>query len=159
MKRLTYVTIAFTAAAVLALSATTMAADNNIGTWKANIAKSTYSPGPAPKSQTLKIEAWGEDGVKYTADGVDAEGKVTHAEMQAKYDGKFYAFKGNADSDMLAYKRIDANTLEVTMQLGGKPMTTATVVVSKDGKTRTLTQKGKNAKGETINNVTVYDKQ
>jgi hypothetical protein len=41
-----------------------------------NLAKSKYSPGPAPKSQTLKIEAWGDDGVKYTADGVGADGKT-----------------------------------------------------------------------------------
>jgi hypothetical protein len=26
------------------------------GTWKLNVAKSTYSPGPPPKSQTLKWE-------------------------------------------------------------------------------------------------------
>jgi len=52
---------------VLALTAVVIAADNNVGTWKLNLAKSTYSPGPAPKSQTLTIEAWGEDGVKYTA--------------------------------------------------------------------------------------------
>jgi hypothetical protein len=32
-------------------------------------------------------------------------------------------------------------------------------VVSKDGKTRTTTQKGKNAKGEEVNNVLVYDRQ
>jgi hypothetical protein len=43
----------------LAMGAATMAADSNVGTWKLNPAKSTYSPGPAPKSQTLKIEAWG----------------------------------------------------------------------------------------------------
>ena len=159
MKRLMCITLAFTAVAILALGATTMAADNNIGTWKANLAKSTFSLGPAPKSQTLKIEAWGDDGVTYTSDGVDAEGKVTHSEMQAKYDGKFYAFKGNPDSDMLAYKRIDAYTLEITTQLGGKQNATAKAVVSKDGKTRTLTQTGKNAKGQTVNNVVVYDKQ
>lgn len=159
MKRLMLVTVAFTAAAVLALGAQKPAPDNNIGTWKLNVAKSTFSPGPAPKSQTLRIEAWGEDGVKYVSDGVDGEGKTTHWEMQAKYDGKFYAFKGNPDTDMLAYKRIDANTVEITTQLAGKPMVTGKVVVSKDGRTRTLTQTGRNAKGQTVNNVVVYDKQ
>ena len=48
---------------VLASTAVVIAADNNVGTWKLNLAKSKYSPGPAPKSQTLKIEAWGDDGV------------------------------------------------------------------------------------------------
>lgn len=159
MKKLTLIALAFTAIAVTALAAQKMPADNNLGTWKINLAKSTFSPGPAPKSQTLKITAWGEDGVTYVSDGVDGEGKATHWEMQAKYDGKFYAFKGNPDSDKLAYKRVDAYTVEITTQLAGKTMVTGKVVVSKDGKTRTLTQTGKNAKGQTVNNVVVYDKQ
>jgi len=144
---------------VLALTAVVFAADNNVGTWKLNLAKSKYSPGPAPKSQTLKIEAWGEDGVKYTADGVGADGKPTHAEFQAKYDGKDYAFKGNPDADTLAYKRIDANTLEATLKMKGKPTITAKAMVSKDGKTRTVTQMGKNAQGQSIDITSVYEKQ
>ena len=159
MKKLAYITFAFVAAAALALNATTVAPDNNIGTWKMNVAKSKFSPGPAPKSQTLKIEAWGEDGVKYIADGVDADGKASRWDLQAKYDGKFYPFKGNADADMLAYKRIDANTVEAVTQRAGKETGKTVVVVSKDGKTRTLTQTGTNAKGEKINNLIVYDKQ
>jgi hypothetical protein len=159
MKRLCYLTLAFATASVLALNATTVPADNNIGTWKMNVAKSKFSPGPAPKSQTLKIEAWGEDGVKYIADGVDADGKPSRWDLQAKYDGKFYPFKGNADADMLAYKRIDANTVEAVTQRAGKETGKTVVVVSKDGKTRTLTQTGTNAKGEKINNLIVYDKQ
>jgi hypothetical protein len=159
MKRPSSVLLAVTAVAVLALTAVTIAADNNLGTWKLNLAKSKFSPGPAPKSQTLKIEAWGDDGVKYTADGIDADGKPTHWELQAKYDGKFVPFKGNPDADMLAYKRIDANAVEATTQRMGKVTGTTKIVVSKDGKTRTLTQTGTNAKGQTINNVSVYDKQ
>ena len=97
--------------------------------------------------------------MKYAADGTDADGKPTHWEMQAKYDGKFVPFKGNPDADMLAYKRIDANTVEATTQLNGKVMGTSRVVVSADGKTRTLTQTGKNAKGQDIHNTIVYEKQ
>jgi len=159
MKRRSCVMLAFAAVVVLAFGAVTIAADNNVGTWKLNLAKSKFSPGPAPKSQTLKIEAWGDDGVKYTADGMDPEGKPTHWEFQGKYDGKMNPFKGNPDADMIAYKRIDANTVEATTTLNGKPAQTTKVVVSKDGKTRTLTQTGKNAKGQDVNNVVVYDKQ
>jgi hypothetical protein len=144
---------------VLALTAVVLAADVHVGTWKLNVAKSKYSPGPAPRSQTLKIEAWGDDGLKYSADGVDAEGKPTHAEFQAKYDGKEYPFKGNPDADTLAYKRIDANSLEATLELKGKQTITAKVTVSKDGKTRTVTQTGKTAQGQTMNTTSVYEKQ
>ena len=152
-------TSAFVMAGVLAMGISAIAADSNIGTWKMNAAKSKFDPGPAPKSQTLKIEAWGADGVKYTADGMDADGKPSHWEMQAKYDGKFVPFKGNPDADMLAYKRIDANTVEATTQMNGKVMGTSRIVVSADGKTRTLTQTGKNAKGQDIHNTIVYEKQ
>jgi hypothetical protein len=159
MKNRALVTLAFAAVTFVTLGASTPADDNNIGTWTMNVAKSKYDPGPAPKSQTLKIEAWGDDGVKYVSDGIDADGKPTHSELEAKYDGKFYAFKGNPDSDMLAYKRVDVNTLHITSQLGGKQNVTGMIVISKDGKTRTLTQVGINAKGQKINNVVVYDRQ
>ena len=144
---------------MLVLGVAVVAEDSNIGTWKLNLAKSKFNPGPAPKSQTMTIEAWGADGVTFAADSVDAEGKASHWEFQAKYDGKFVPFKGNPDADMLAYKRIDANRVEATTQLNGKPAQTTKIVVSADGKTRTLTQTGKNAKGQTVNNVVVYDKQ
>jgi hypothetical protein len=135
------------------------AADVNIGTWKLNVAKSKFTPGPAPKSQTLTIEAWGDDGVTFTADGIGPDGKPSRWEFQAKYDGKDYPFKGNPDADMIAYKRIDANTVEATTKLKGKVTGTTRVVVSKDGKTRTLTQTGKNAAGQDVNNLVVYEKQ
>jgi hypothetical protein len=147
------------AAAVLALGVSAFAADSNVGTWKLNVAKSKFNPGPAPKSQTLKIEAWGADGVKYVADGVGPDGKPMHWEFQAKYDGKAVPFKGNPDGDMLSYKRIDANNVVSTTTLKGKPAQTTKIVVSKDGKTRTLTQTGKNAAGHDVNNVVVYEKQ
>ena len=159
MRKLAFVTFALATVGLVALGARTPADDNNIGNWTLNVAKSKYDPGPAPRSQTLKIEAWGDDGVKYTSDGIDADGKPTHSEVEAKYDGKFYPFKGNPDSDMLAYKRIDVNTLHMTSQLGGKQNVTGMIVISKDGKTRTLTQVGTNAKGQKVNNVVVYERQ
>lgn len=150
---------AFVLATVFAVGTVTMAADTNVGAWKLNVAKSKYNPGPAPMSQSLKIEAWGADGVNYSADGMDAAGKPSHWEFQAKYDGKFVPFKGNPDADMISYKRIDANTIESTTQLNGKVTGHARAVVSADGKTRTLTLTGKNAKGEDIHSVLVFEKQ
>jgi hypothetical protein len=159
MKEKVFVLFTLVPAALIALGSVAFAADNNIGTWKLNVANSTYSPGPAPKSQTSKIEAWGEDGVKYTSDGVGSDGKPTHTEFQAKYDGKDNPFKGNPDADTIAYKRIDANTVEAVTKLKGKVTMNARAVVSKDGKTRTLTQTGKDAEGRDVKNVAVYDKQ
>jgi hypothetical protein len=130
----------------------------HVGTWTLNVAKSTYSPGPAPKSQTLTIEAWGEDGLTYASDGVGADDKPTHTEFQAKFDGMDYEFKGNPDVDTLSYKKIDENTLEVTLKRKGTAAITGTVVVSADGKTRTVTQNGKDAQGRDLKIVSVYEK-
>ena len=76
-----------------------------------------------------------------------------------EHDGKEYPFKGNPDADHITYKRTDAFHVEAMTTLKGKPAGNTKVVVSKDGKTRTLTQTGTNAQGQTINNVVVYEKQ
>ena len=151
-------TLVIALTSVLAFGAVAFS-DNNVGTWKLNVAKSSFSPGPGPKSQTLKIEAWGDDGLKYTADGVGPDGKPSHAEFQAKFDGKDVPFKGNPDADTLAYTRIDANTLQATTKLKGKTTITAKVALSADGKTRTVTQTGTDAQGRTVKSVFVYEKQ
>ncbi len=151
--------LAVVSVSCLALGVAVLAQDSNIGTWKLNVAKSKFSPGPALKGQTLKIEPWGADGVSFTSDGMDADGKPTHFEFQAKYDGKDMPVKGNPDFDTLAYKRIDANAVEATTKLKGKVTGTGRVTVSADGKTRTVIQTGTNAKGEKMNNTLVYEKQ
>ena len=81
-------------ALVVAVVWTYAAEDPQAGTWNLNVAKSKYSPGPATKSGTASLEAWGDDGVKVTADGVNADGQTTHVEFQAKYDGKDYPITG-----------------------------------------------------------------
>jgi hypothetical protein len=134
------------------------AADQQSGTWKMNPAKSKYSPGPAPKSVTVKIESGG-DNVKLNADGIDAAGNPTHVAYTAKYDGKDYPVTGVPSADMVAVKRIDASTTQSTLKKAGEVVMTVSSVVSQDGKTRTSTFKGKDAQGNDVNNVVVYDKQ
>ena len=43
--------------------------------------------------------------------------------------------------------------------MGGKATVSATVTVSKDGKTLTVTQTGKDPSGAAVSSVAVYDKQ
>ena len=139
-----------------ALSA--QAADPLVGTWKLNVAKSTYSPGPAPKSLTAKIEAAG-DGEKLTADGVRGDDTPIHVEYTAQYDGKDYQLTGSPMADTVSLKRLDANTIERTDKKGGKVVLTHTRKLLSDGKTGTVTVKGTDAEGRPINNVTVWEKQ
>jgi len=165
MKRL--LVPSFAAFVLVALSASaSVAADMYAGTWKVNIAKSTFSPGPTPKGPaTLRIDAV-DNGVKLTNDGVNAQGQKTHVEFTVKFDGKDYRFTSLVDgkpapgaADMISAKRIDDYTFETTTKLTGKPLTTARTVASKDGKTVTTTFTGVNAQGQKVNNVVVAEKQ
>jgi len=144
--------------AVAFSSSVALAGDNWLGTWKLNVAKSEYSPGPTPKSLTLKFERT-EGGVKLTSDGVDAGGKATHAEYVSKFDGMDVQWAGNPDADTASAKKIDDNSYENVWKKGGKTTITAKAVVSEDGKTLTVNLNGTNAKGQTVNNAAVYDRQ
>jgi len=134
------------------------ASDPRIGTWKLNVAKSKYSPGPAPRSNTLKIEAAGQ-GEKVTTEGVNAEGGRTATQYTANFDGKDYPITGSQNADTVSLKRIDARTTERTDKKDGKVTVTLTRVVSQDGKTMTVTTKGTNPQGQPVNNVVVWEKQ
>ena len=133
--------------------------DPQVGVWKLNVEKSKYSPGPAPKSATTRIEAAGA-GTKVIVDQVTSDGTVRHWEFTANYDGKDSPVTGNnPDADMIARTRTNANTITSTSKKGGKVTTTQTSTVSSDGKTRTVTTKGTSASGQQVNNVAVYEKQ
>ena len=134
-----------------------LAADMFSATWKLNLAKSKYDPGPPPKQSATKIEAV-PGGLKFTVDGVNAEGKPTHFEWSAKFDGKDNPVKGDPNRDTVALKKIDDYSFEVVNKKGDKVTTTARSVVSRDGKTRTVTTTGTNAKGEKVNNIAVFEK-
>ena len=147
-------------ALVVIAGGTTLAqTDTSLGTWKLNLAKSKYDPGPPPMSETRVYEAWETDGVKATHTRVQADGTRATFGFSAHYDGKDYKYTGSPDYDTIALKRVDANTTDATLKKGGKVVQTAKVVVSSDGKTRTVTTTGVNAKGQKINDVLVFDKQ
>ena len=135
-----------------------LAADNWIGTWKMNVAKSKSAPGPGPKSQTLKFTAV-PAGTMLSSEGVMGDGSVRKGSYTSKFDGKDVPWAGNPDADMAAPMKVDDNTYTNTWKMGGKAVMTAKVVVSADGKTLTVTQTGKNAKGEAVNNTAMYDRQ
>ena len=133
------------------------AANPTLGTWKLNEAKSKLTPG-MPKNTTVVYTAAG-DSIKGTIDGVDGEGKPTHNEWTGKFDGKDYPVTGDPNSDTRAIKEIDAHHFDLTVKKGGKVTMTGKAVTSADGKTRTVTVSGTDAKGEKVTSTAVYDKQ
>lgn len=126
-----------------------------IGTWKLNVAKSKSSF----KSGTTTFEAAGA-GLKATADLVSTDGTVSHWTFTANYDGKDYSVTGSSPyGDVVALTRVDANTTRTVSKLKGKVTVTQTIVVAADGKTRTTTTKGTDAKGQPVDTVAFYEKQ
>ncbi len=141
----------------VAVGAMCFAADNPMmGTWKLNEAKSKLDPN-GPKNQTVVYSAAG-DKMKITVDGVDAKGQKIHSEWTGLADGKDHPVTGSAGEDTRAYTKIDERTLEFTSKKDGKVTTTGKVVVSADGKTRTVTHTGTSDDGKKFSSTVVYDK-
>ena len=90
---------------------------------------------------------------------VNADGSRTTIGFSAHYDGKDYPWTGNVNADNIAMKRVDAYTVANTQKKAGKVVQTTQSVISKDGKTLTLTQKSPPNAARKVNNVLVHDKQ
>jgi hypothetical protein len=134
-----------------------LAADAFIGTWKLNEAKSKIGAG-SPKFTTVVYEAAG-DNVKVTVDGTDSDNKAVHDEWTGKYDGKDYPVTGDPTADTRSYKKVNEHTLSFTNKKGDKVTISGRVVVSADGKTRTVTVNGTDSQGKKFSSTAVYEKQ
>jgi hypothetical protein len=123
-----------------------------------DVNRSKYTPGPPPRAQTsiyaLEGQTW-----KVTTKGTGMLGQPTSTEFTMAFDGKDHPVRGNPDYDAVVVKRVDPNTMEFTRKKGGKTVQTATSVVSKDGKIRTVTTTGVNTRGDKINTVAVFNKK
>ncbi|MGH9498558.1 MAG: hypothetical protein ACRD3L_05400 [Terriglobales bacterium] len=139
------------------VAAVCFASDANLGTWKLNEAKSKFPPG-ATKNNTVVYEAAGDE-VKVTIDGTKPDGSSTHNEWTGKFDGKDYPVTGDAASDARSYKVVNGHTMDFTVKKDGKVTMTGRIVVSADGKSRTVSVSATDAMGKKVKSMTVYDKQ
>ena len=134
-----------------------LAADPQMGTWKLNEAKSKITPGTLKNTQVVYSSMLGQ--VKIKSDGIDANGKPIHVEWSGKFDGKDYPVSGDPNSDARSYTKVNERTLTTANKKNGKVTVTGQIVVSADGKSRTLILNGTTPKGKKFKNVAVYDKQ
>ena len=128
------------------------------GTWKLDVAKSKFDPGPAPQSQTRTWDASG----KVSIEGINAAGKPMAYGYTINGDGKDYPTMGPIPNgaQSLSTKRISANKVEANFTRDGKHAETATFSVSKDGKVLSILAKGTSPKdGTPFTNSTVWEKQ
>ena len=141
---------------VLFMAPVCFAQNLHMGTWKLNEAKSKFAPGAA-KNHTVVYEAAG-DQIKVIVDGTDSAGTATHNEWTGKFDGKDYALAGDPTADTRSYRSQGARTLLMTGKKAGKVTVSGRIVVTANGKSRTVSTTGTDAKGKRYKNIAVYDK-
>jgi hypothetical protein len=129
-----------------------------VGTWKLDLAKSQYKSGPPPKLINLHYWWWEGDSLHHEVERLNAEGKVeaVAGHWFARYDSPNHLYGDEGDSTV-SMTRIDEHTTEMTESYpDGRPASRFRQVVSKDGKTLTITgTRG----GSTIADVMVHDRQ
>jgi hypothetical protein len=125
-----------------------------IGTWKLDLAASTYQQGKAPASETRTYLATDDGGLQMTADAVLPSGTKQPSGYRAKFDGKDHPYSGAAGETIAITG--DGWTLDSTVKTAGKVTQITHSVISKDGKTLTLTST--TASGRPIS-TRIYHKQ
>ena len=147
------------AALVLAIASVAMALDNPFtGTWKGNLVKSTNRTGNPPKSITNRFDLQ-QNVLTKVEDMVRADRTVMHREPTAIFDGKDHPVTDNPRVDAYQASRIDSNILIIVLKKRGNKVRTDRLVVSKNGKTMTITRYEKNDQGQEIKYYDVYQKQ
>ena len=127
-----------------------------LGVWSLNLARSTYSPGPAPKSETRTYVREGKD-VQGTIDRTFADGRREHIEYTANFDRE-YPVTGTEAYDHVILKRIDPRTAEAVLSHAGRVFGVARRVISNDGKSMTITFTREAVTGPGVRNVAFYSK-
>jgi hypothetical protein len=147
-----------------ALAITTMVtfgADNSLGTWKLNLEKSTYSPGPIPvKSLTTTREAV-DRRVKVTTTGERTDGTAISTSYTTNYDGTASSVPGTgAPYDTITVKRVNANKFtDDRKKMNGSYHATGRTAISNGGKTMMWTSKGTDSDDKEFTATFVFDKQ
>ena len=133
-------------------------ADPWTGTFKLDTAKSKIS-GPAPKEETVTVDAASKDSVKYTIKGTDAQDKP----YTVAYEGK----PGAASPQTMDGKEVAQVTYqmpsshEFTSESKGTDGSSGTgrISLSRDGKTITVREHSKDAKGASHEQTMIYVRQ
>ncbi len=136
-----------------------LAQNTALGTWKLSVAKSKYNPGPAPKSLTRTVEAQGEK-IKYTFEGVAADGSPLSYSFTVAFDGKDYPITGSTPSgaDFISATKSTDGSYEAIFKKGSEALLISRVTMSADGKVTTINQTSPSGKGS-VKNLLVFEKQ
>ena len=141
---------------LVAAAANAQTTDPIIGTWNLDVAKSSFKPGPAPKSATVLVEPAGK-GIKVSV--VNADGSPMKWGFTTQRDGKDVPVTGKPAYDTAASTQTGPTAGTTEYKKGGKVVVTSKYTLSADGKTMTLTSTGTDPQGQAVTNVSVYAKR
>lgn len=138
------------------------APDPIVGVWRLNLEKSNFELSfPRVRSQTRTYEDRGDGLIVATYEATDRQGQRAFTHYAYKRDGKEYPelIRGASTAATIAFAAVDAYTSTFVIKQDGVISTTGTVTVSRDGRTMTNRTDGRNAAGQPIVNVAVYDRE
>ena len=148
----------FAAAAASVMMIAAAGGDPVMGTWQLDASKSTFTAGPALKSQTRTYSQAGPS-ISLVMRSVGPDGKESTAKTAYQLDGKDYPVTGTADYDSLSGKQVDSHTAEFTLKKGGKKIGRVIRTVSADGRTLTSKMTTTLASGEKTDQTLVFNKK
>ncbi len=143
----------FTAAVVAVLvsvSVTAWAQNANprFGKWKLK------SEAPAPSSNIMTYEPFGDKGMKITIDAVNSQGAKSQWWYTTNFDGKDMPITGNAGADMGSVRTITDRINEIVNKKDGKITQVLTNVLSPDSNTIGIIYMRMDPEGKKTTNVT-----
>ena len=125
-----------------------------VGTWVLDVNASRYLPGPAPKAET-RVYTKSADGINGVVKRTQSDGKILTIEYLANTDRE-QMVTGTPEYDAVSLRQIDPFTSEALLTHGGTTFGVATRVISRNGKSMTITFRRPDAD---VLNVAVYRKQ
>lgn len=146
---------ALAASSLLAAGGTSSPFD---GSWKLNVAKSQFNPGPPPR-EILRTYKVADDAIIMTINGTRGDGSTIAARARFKLNGADSHYSGTASMDTVSVTAVDARTWSATAKKQGKLLNQSIFAVSADGKTLTQTLQGRNSDGIAVDDVLVYERQ
>jgi flagellar hook-associated protein FlgK len=147
------------AVCLMVATSVAVAGDPLFASWQLNLAKSKFSPGPAPRNMTRTYAEAAQGAISLTINATTADGKSGTVTYTYKNDGKPYPVSSTPDADMASVTPVNAWTVNFKQIRAGAIIATGVRTLSKDGKTLTVAQKGTHANGEPFDDVMVYDRQ
>ena len=141
-----------------AIGASTRESPPFVGTWRLDLARSSFGATPSPRSDTTVMAAV-ENGYRVVTDQVSPDGKAIRYEYTVRFDGKDYPVTGSLKFEAISVSKVDDRTFDWIMKKDGKTVSRGRTVYSPDGKFRTLTYAWTDSSGRKLEVTAVFERQ